>query len=1337
MRFKPTRAGIFNVWEYDDQTFEFGDGRLALRGRNGSGKSNALSLLFPFVLDGVMSAARMDPMGGGRSMKSLLLGRDDDDRASRFRHDSGTGYVWMEFGNGPDFLTIGIGAAATQQRDADPWFFVTRRRVGRDLDLAENDIPLGRRQLQDRLTDGAVYTTAEEYRSAVDRHLLGLGTLRYRRLVDLLLTLRRPHLAGKLDIEHLSSTLSAGLGELDSSLIDDVAHSFDDLDAMQHQLEDLAMALAAVERFLPVYRDHLVSVGRTRGETVVEADQAVRNLGRRLSEAVRGHDEATTQVEDLQLRSKASVGQRVLLDGQIENIQQSPAYQNAVALDEVRKSADKAARIAADADGRAVDAATTTEDAARTVESARGELQAATDQVGERVAEWNASARASGLDVAVPPTDFDDAAATIVVAERRRQHDELRELVRVAAETATEAGRAEQSAVTARDAAVTATTDLEAAERTTAEVLQALQAERDTWVAALGATLGDLRELAPDLIDDRAIGEPDRWFLAPDHEPEPDDGTTAPTTAVAQLATDAIAGATTAERIASGISTVAARAVDAAETAMAAQQRTVDNLGAERQRVADEPNPGPPPNPTRPDATIDGRTGAPLYVCVDFAPSVGEAERAGIEAALGAAGLLDARLAADGVIDDALDAAIRSTETVVNGTTLADVLVPVDVPGLDNRRIGQVLRSVPLDTDIVQLRTDGSWQLGPLGGRFTQPSPRFIGHTAREARRAERLAVLDAELAAADSELKDLTERVRSLDAVSGELAALQAQQPSIRALSGALAQLRQAEVISGERSARHDEAVTLAAGLLEIAASASSLLHSTAARLHLPATSEALQGIRSALDRCEVLRQQIASDRTLAGRAERAVSTTETNLANATARSNRAADDAATAAREAELERQRYDQLSADVGGDALAAIAALAEARAKRDRIVQEVEGLATQLAAATGDLSRLSERIDLLNGHQEAAGAVLLEAEQRFGVICTSEIAEVLGIDGVGPEHDPKSGARALLTNTEPRPPDATNQMEKAHREVLLDGLRAGYDPSMPKIDGVDVVRVGSADGDLPIGTLARQLRDEHERTAQLLTQNEREIFETHLLTRVGDSLRALLLDADSFEHRINDEMSKVPTESGMVVELRWEVSGAEPGLSDAVKSLRTAPEMLGPERREALRDFFMRRIADLRSTEPGRSFAETLTSALDYRSWHTFSLYARFTTGSRQRVTRTFYRGLSGGEAATLLHLPLFAAAAAQYEHGAVDGPRMIALDEAFVGIDDKMRARLMGLLTQLDLDVILTSHEFWGFYDTVPALVLYDLIRRPPTPGVYAQRFDWISDTGSSSHDATA
>ncbi len=64
-RFRPTRAGLRNVWEYDDAVFAFAGGRMIFRGPNGSGKSNALALLYPFVLDGRAGATYMDPHGRG------------------------------------------------------------------------------------------------------------------------------------------------------------------------------------------------------------------------------------------------------------------------------------------------------------------------------------------------------------------------------------------------------------------------------------------------------------------------------------------------------------------------------------------------------------------------------------------------------------------------------------------------------------------------------------------------------------------------------------------------------------------------------------------------------------------------------------------------------------------------------------------------------------------------------------------------------------------------------------------------------------------------------------------------------------------------------------------------------------------------------------------------------------------------------------------------------------------------------------------------------------------------------------------------------------------------
>ena len=62
-RFAPSRAGIVNLWDYRDEEFVFADGRLVLRGPNGSGKTKALEVLFPFVLDGRIEPRRLNPFG--------------------------------------------------------------------------------------------------------------------------------------------------------------------------------------------------------------------------------------------------------------------------------------------------------------------------------------------------------------------------------------------------------------------------------------------------------------------------------------------------------------------------------------------------------------------------------------------------------------------------------------------------------------------------------------------------------------------------------------------------------------------------------------------------------------------------------------------------------------------------------------------------------------------------------------------------------------------------------------------------------------------------------------------------------------------------------------------------------------------------------------------------------------------------------------------------------------------------------------------------------------------------------------------------------------------------
>ena len=48
-RWKMNRIGFVNFWLYDEEDFEFEDGKLLLRGQNGSGKSITTQSFIPFV----------------------------------------------------------------------------------------------------------------------------------------------------------------------------------------------------------------------------------------------------------------------------------------------------------------------------------------------------------------------------------------------------------------------------------------------------------------------------------------------------------------------------------------------------------------------------------------------------------------------------------------------------------------------------------------------------------------------------------------------------------------------------------------------------------------------------------------------------------------------------------------------------------------------------------------------------------------------------------------------------------------------------------------------------------------------------------------------------------------------------------------------------------------------------------------------------------------------------------------------------------------------------------------------------------------------------------------
>ncbi|MFE3188167.1 SbcC/MukB-like Walker B domain-containing protein [Nocardia sp. NPDC059240] len=484
VRFVPTRAGIINLWDYRDQEFCFADGRLVLRGPNGSGKTKALEVLFPFVLDGRIEPRRLNPFAGEeRTMKSNLLYR---------KQESAYSYVWMEFARGtwdaPETVTIGIGMRATRSNDkVTRWYFVADGRVGVDFSLlGPDDRPLTRKQLAEQIGSDAIVDRPVEYRNAIDARMFGLGQQRYDQLINLILTLRRPQLAKNLDPRGLSQALTDGLRPLDEQLILDAARSFSDMEEVGRTLEGLIQADTATRDFVKVYRKYLAVQAKSDIDQVQTRLDAVTHAGTALHAAAalrkRRDTERTaaeTRAEDADRAYEQALADR-------ETLQRSSAYEGKQQLDDLADAVRRLETSAAVHNDKALKSRQTVDQRAEESERARAAVANASSALARGEDELRAVAEEAGIAwTALPESARTDHLTTTVRSHAEERDADVRAvrraltLVDQAVTERTRAERAGQRAIELRDAA---TAELAEAEAEVALArADAATALRDWW----------------------------------------------------------------------------------------------------------------------------------------------------------------------------------------------------------------------------------------------------------------------------------------------------------------------------------------------------------------------------------------------------------------------------------------------------------------------------------------------------------------------------------------------------------------------------------------------------------------------------------------------------------------------------------------------------------------------------------------------------------------------------------------------------------------------------------------------------------------------------------------
>ncbi|QLY27829.1 endonuclease [Nocardia huaxiensis] len=1459
VRFVPTRAGIINLWDYRDQEFCFADGRLVLRGPNGSGKTKALEVLFPFVFDGRIEPRRLNPFAGEeRTMKSNLLYR---------KQESAYSYVWMEFARGswsdPETVTIGIGMRATRSSDkVTRWYFVADGRVGVDFSLlGPDDRPLTRKQLAEQIGGDAIVDRPVEYRNAIDARMFGLGQQRYDQLINLILTLRRPQLAKNLDPRGLSQALTDGLRPLDEQLILDAARSFSDMEEVGRTLEGLVQADTATRAFVGVYRKYLAVQAKTDVDQVRTRLDAVTHAGTALHAAAAlrkrrdtERSAAETRAEDADRAYEQALSDR-------ETLQRSSAYEGKQQLDDLADAVKRLEASAAVHRDKATKAGQTVDQRAEESERAQATITHAASALARGEDELRSAAEEAGINWSALP--------------EQARADQLTTTVRSHAEERDADVRAVRRALTLVDAAVTERTRAERATQRATELREAAAAELAQAEAKVtlarsetAASLRDWWETHRDVytpIRDGLFEALDNALATAGTE-----HSTAPTAHAAMAktkggkrsaaATDTVSGAgaptendsraamqagdpgasgagsagvtatpaeVLAERTEPLTEEIRTRRQEARSRTAAALDRAAE-LRAEQKQVAAERDDAPPAFAARKDARAD-LPGAPLWRLVRFADNVTPEAAAGIEAALQAANLLDAWVCATDELPDhvsdqflvPLPAKERPT-----GPTLADVLVvedDSDALTVPRQVVADVLSSIALhdittapggsarqakksqshtaisdsgtsgstatapDMAAVQplsaleaaagiaVATDGRYRQGVQVGRHVKADAEFIGTTARARRRELRLAELAAAIEAAEAAAGDAraeeqaaTEELARISAAAKALPRTTAVTAALRAVSEAAGMLRSRSEAAAQAERDLDQAVAeYTAADKKVRAIAADhraprdpaeLDALAAAVRHFENAGTALLRLRGDHLR-ENERAREASDRLLEARdlaeafaeeAEAAKAGYEEQLRKLETLREALGAGAADIDRELETAREKIDAARAEQKAARKAAHEAIEGVGAAEGAHRAAHAALGTALTELLADVRHLAPyaRADLLSllgapvdSRWPSSDAAWSTPEQLLYRIENSDPEQELKVlpDEVATLFENLAAATASVRAGEAARKSTRTAVTTALQEfdAALAASRQDYRLHWDAADGLTVVQVHDEHGLSAVADFAERIAAARRDQELLLTDSERRILEDALLTGLAQQIYERTCDARELISRMGHEMKQRHMSSGNTIGVHWVLADTLPEPARAVcKLLDRGATELSADDLSTIRAHFAAEIRAARAAHPERSFPEILATTLDYRAWRVFSFTIITADGTEDRLTVARHSALSGGEQSVSLHLPLFAAAHVMLDSADPQAPRLLALDEAFAGVDDNGRSELLGLSVQFDLDLFMTGYDLWITYPHVPGCAHYDLAHSAAENTVSATLLVWDSADLLAEHDGS-
>lgn len=1341
-RWKMNRIGFVNFWLYDEEDFEFVDGKLLLRGQNGSGKSITTQSFIPFVLDGDRTPSRLDPFGSSdRRMEYYFLGEEGREEA--------TGYLFLEFWKEAtgEYRTIGIGQRAKRGKPMDFWGFILLdgRRVGHDFwlykEVGSTRIPYDKREMKANVGEHNFFTDSQsEYKKHVNQYIFGFRKEdQYEQFIRLLVKVRAPKLSKEFKPTKVYEILNDSLQTLTDEDLRAMVEAMEKMDEIQDSLDMLKRAFADVKIIRNEYTRYNQYMLAKKAQGYLTKKQEVEAAQQKLD----AKEEETRRIEREQeagrQRMEELTEKKTLAETELSGLLDTDLEE----MDGKLEAAKKEKEQAAENENRWLHKI---EECKERIWQGEQQLKRLWDRLEQRQEKLLEAKQELKEQQEILQWDQHEKAMQIMAAEECDRTDEILknlDMLKTLIEECQKAIRQYEELAGQYDAAAR---ELEALGRQRAEEEEKLEEAEEQVADAIDQWIADVFELAKGS---------EEWHPCEEVLKEAEQ-------MIRQYQSIADAGAvqdvfraeyegqrqklTDAKRDREYEWKVRREALDRAEKELVLVQNQ-EELEPERDENAEQ---------TRIALWNAGITAVPFYKTVEFSDELGGSDCAKLEAQLQKMGILDALVVSPDDFDRIRKECPEFLDSVLyvekEGASGFSGLVVSE--GLDNRlreTVARILSNIYEEGagEAVSIGRDGCFRQGILVGKAHKAGEaEFVGLLARKKRKEQKIQELEEEIRALSAAVSDMEQQILQIQSRLETLQEEYRKVPGFAKINGALDRKKECSLRVLQITEAYKKKEEQERRLAQQKNQNYQIMLQKCRPFPYGRTKEAYEEVQDAIGEYRSIWQEVRTELFQLG-AERV---SHLDKEEQRARDEQALDDAfvekrnySTKVKECEIRIRQYEEYLSRPE---------IVEKANRLKQIREELNRMNAEWSELNNSLVRLEvllkNLLDALPEQRDRLQRAIAE-EICLRTYFEEELSLKLVIDREAHTLSECAREAVQLLRESDKNRESSDMLQSLYQVYQRhNGSLISYGTAMEECFGaVDEIAGGGENSGVTrkrvrvvsvwngkkvyLEEFYGILKASIDETELLIQKKDRELFEDILSRTISQQLTDRIAESRKWVSDMSQLMKEMDTSMGLSFSLDWKPRKAENDEElDTVELeeiLLRDHVLLTMEDIEKVAGHFRSKIRTekqkLEETDSVINYMELVRDALDYRRWFEFRMYFRRGEEPRKPLTNAAFNRFSGGEKAMAMYVPLFAAVNAQYKKAEnKDHPRMIALDEAFAGVDDKNISSMFALVHKLDFDYIMNSQSLWGCFETVRGLRIAELFRPQNSQTVSVIRYTW-------------